>query len=204
MNTNKNVLLSSDAFKIEDKWIGGRQQWLFDFGDEPKWIADRACGIAGLANLSLYLSRQSDEFQDLFPYPDVTKETFTQVMKDIMDCVKPTRMGIPSLRMLEKGFLEYANSMEISLTPVRKSFLRNEKTVEEELLAALKNDTPVLLLTWNHKMKELRLHWVTVIGLEEEHGETVMVTSNWGYIKKYKLKEWIESFSFYRGLLYFV
>ncbi len=200
---NDNLLLKKDLFRVGDKWIGGRQQWLTEREGQLPWLAQRACGITALANTSLYLSKTKEEYSFLYPYQGIDEISFMQVMEDLMEFVKPTRFGIPSLRMLEKGFMDYAQSMEIDLTPVKHGFLRDEKKTLRWIEEGLERNIPVLLLTWFHTNPELRFHWITVIGIEYEK-EPTLITSNWGYIKKYTLNEWLSAFSLYRGMLYFI
>ncbi len=196
--------LDDEFMKISPNWYGGRQSWLSEYGQIKKPLADRSCGLAALANVCLYLSRTKIGYDALFPHPVPDQETFTMVMLDIMQFVKPTIAGIVSLGMIGRGLQNYAKSKGVSLHLNNANWRWTQANVEQYIKSGMVYQSPVLLITWNTKIPDLNNHWVTITGIrKEDNGETTIITSNWGYKREYSLTEWVNRFSLYRGLYYF-
>lgn len=195
--------LDESKLLVAPSWYGGRQAWLSEKGQLSKWTSNRACGLAALANVSLYLSRTRPDCVSLYPYETADEENFTEVMRRIHRFLKPTPAGIFHLGMLSKGFLKYARHNGVILHENQASWGWSRENVSEYIKSGLLYGSPVLLLTWNTRVRELRNHWVVITGIEAENGQIRIVTSNWGYKKIYSLDEWIKAYSLYRGLNYF-
>lgn len=195
--------LEERHFAVAPDWYGGRQAWLSEKGGLGTYTANRACGLAALANVSLYLARTRPDCRALYPYDTADEENFTAVMKAIHAYVKPTPVGIFHLGMLSGGFLRYAQDAGVHLHANRADWRWNATNVSEYIKSGLLYGSPVLLLTWNTRIRELRNHWVTITGIEAQNGRIDIITSNWGYKKTYNLDEWMDAYSLYRGLNYF-
>lgn len=197
------IELEPEALMVEGKWYGGRQAWLTEHMGIQKRMADRSCALAALGNVCLYLSRTREEYQALFPYP-ATEKGFAMVMRDIYGFLKPTVTGVFTLGMMQRQFEKYARSCGVSLRENNAQWKWTPPNVFEYIKSGLLYGSPVLMLTWNTSIRDLRNHWVVVTGLRlDGEQRPIILTSNWGYKKEYDLEEWVRRISLYRGLFYF-
>lgn len=195
--------LEEEQLRVEPSWYGGRQEWLYKKGGLTQWTANRACGLAALGNVSLYLSRTRPDCKNLYPFANATEENFTEVMLRIHQYLKPTPVGIIHIGQLSRGFLRYAKNTGVHLYDNKADWRWTRENVSEYIKGGLIYGSPVLMLTWNTRVRELRNHWVVITGIRAGDNEIRIVTSNWGYKKEYSLDEWIHAYSLYRGLNYF-
>lgn len=200
----KSLQLEHRHLHVEPNGYGGKQAWLSEIGGHSKHLANRACGVTAVANVSLYLARTRPACRNLYPYEVATKENFTQVMTDVLKHLKPTPAGIINLGMLTRGFQNYAKEKGVVLNGNASHWKWTKSNVEQYIRSGLHYQSPVLLLTWNSRISELKNHWVIVTGMNrDETGKITITTSNWGYKREYSLDEWVKHFSLYRGLYYF-
>lgn len=195
--------LDEHKLHVAPSWHGGRQSWLYEKGRLSKWTANRSCGLAALANVSLYLSRSREDCRHLYPYEQADEENFTEVMRQIHRYLKPTPAGVFHIGMLSKGFRRYAAHAGVHLHENKANWRWTRENVSEYIKGGLLYDSPVLMLTWNTRVRELQNHWVIITGIEADNGNIRIVTSNWGYKRVYSLDDWMNAYSLYRGLNYF-
>ncbi|MDY0236123.1 MAG: hypothetical protein RBR71_08850 [Gudongella sp.] len=194
------MLLKQEFFKI-DKWYGGKQEWLSEAGYISKKKADKSCGVAAAANLLQYLVRENSELEKL-SYGH-SKESYIELMIKLYQFLKPRFYGIPTIRKMKKGILNYVASKGGHLKAYSKIWIFCHRDRTEFIKEAILNGYPVLLLTWNFPDPQLKNHWVIVTGWEEIDSEEFMVVSNWGYKKTYSYTNWINQKSLFKGALYF-
>lgn len=200
---NSQWSLDESKLRVAPSWYGGRQAWLTEKGQLSRWTANRACGLAALGNVSLYLSRTRPECRALYPFDRPDEENFTTVMKRIHRFIRPTPVGVFHVGMLSRGFQKYARHVGVHLHENKADWRWSRENVSEYIKSGLLYGSPVLMLTWNTRVQELKNHWVVITGIEAKNGTIRIVTSNWGYKKMYNLDEWINAYSLYRGLNYF-
>lgn len=194
------MLLNQEFFQI-DGWYGGKQEWLFESGYTSKKKSDKSCGVAAAANLLLYLSREKPELEML--YKGNNKEDYIELMIKLYTFLKPRFYGIPTLRKMKRGILNFIETKGVKLRPSSKIWIFKQKDETSFIKNAILKGHPVLLLTWNSPDPQFKNHWVTVTGWEEKDGEDFMVVSNWGYRKSYSYNKWINEGSIFKGALYF-
>ena len=192
--------LEKEFFKI-DKYYGGKQEWLHESGYISKKKADRSCGVAAAANLVLYLARENPEFRRL--YDGKNKEDYIELMRKLYTFLKPRFYGVPTIRKMRNGILNFAASKGILLKPYSKIWIFSKKDSSDFIKKAILQGHPVLLLTWNFPDPQLKNHWVTVTGWNEKDGEEFIMVSNWGYRRTYSYTKWNNEKSLFKGALYF-
>lgn len=169
-----------------------------------KFWADRSCGVTAAANALVHMATYKKRMQGLYIYPSLSKSDFINFANDIYGYAKPTVVGIPTLGKLKKGLRLFAKSRGINLESKSMNMPKNINIAIEFIKEGLMMDSPVLMLTWNTKIKNLNYHWVTITGyIKTMDGESYVITSNWGGKEIFSLDEWISERSFNKGLIYF-
>lgn len=197
-----NIINYEKFIPIENKYYGGYQNWLFTQSIAKKFWADRSCGVVAAAHCAYYLSKYHNK--DLYPYTDISLKTFTLYLNEISKFICPRIYGIPTLYHMKKGFIKFARSKNIKVEAREIDIKLAKQTIIKLLKNALKNNYPVIMITWNSKNPSLKNHWITITGFYiDEDDNTFIVTSNWGKREVYSLDNWLEERAIYKGLLYF-
>lgn len=182
---------------------GGYQGWLFSQGYISKFRADRSCGLIAASNTLFYMCRRSQPENK--NHDCITNDNFIDLTLYLYKFLKPKIYGIPTVPIMINGLNKYAQSMNFEITPF---LLVNPKTIYgtiEYIKHALKRNCPIMMVTWNTSIKNLKNHWITITGYYcTKSGEHYIVTSNWGKQEVFNLDEWFEEKSLYKGLLYFL
>ncbi len=153
-----------------------------------KYLVDRSCGLAALANLVTYAEgRRSLERREAL-----------QVMDALIRLAPPRPWGIAAGWIL-------ARAVKRMNLPYRVEFLKPRATKEEIydfVLRALAADRPVALLNTNHPHKAFRYHWVTITEMVEDEGEIYVRFSSWGRRYKMGFRELFPAGMMYRSMFY--
>lgn len=197
-------IMGYESFSLVDnKYYGGNQGWLNDFMYTSKFWADRSCGVVAAANLASYKSKELN-LSSLYSYESRNKEDYTKHIYDLYKFINPAFYGVPTINNMVRGLVKFGESRAIRFEPIyfkRKWSLEN---IINYIESGLRENNPVLLLTWNTPLRDLRNHWVTITGLiRTRDGKCYMVTSNWGRMEIYSLDDWLNHSSLYKGLIYF-
>lgn len=198
-------LTNHESFvNVNNLYYGGFQKWLYTEKLNLKFWADRSCGITAAANSVVHMTMYKPRIQTLYPYPSLSKTDFTRFMNDIFIYIKPNIMGIPTLRQMERGLKSFAKSRSIRLESKYLSMPKNIDDTIKFIKDGLMINSPILMLTWNSKVENLKFHWVTITGyIKNMDGKSYVITSNWAGKEIFPLDEWIKEKSLYRGLIYF-
>ena len=145
--------------------------------------ADRACGIAALANLIAYREKKCT-----FDKNDALK-----LMGDILLAAPPRPWGIAAGRILARAITRLGMNYKVEFLKPRAT----DGEIKAFILRALKADRPVALLNTNHPNKSFRYHWVTITEMLEEDGAIYLRFSSWGGRYKMRFEE-----LFARGMVY--
>lgn len=193
-------------------YYGGHQRWLLDEGIS-KFYSDRSCGVTAITNMLLYMAqnrpekvRLIDKNKDLVTdknAPRIKKSDYSALQKSVYNRILPAIWGVPTVNTLTSRVQKFALERGVSLKVVKYNKVWTEANVKAFIATGLNKNSPVLLLTWNSVIPDLKLHWVTVTHLYETETGTKMVTSNWGNMQTYDFNTWVNGSSFYRGVVYF-
>ena len=195
---------ADELLEIEGRHYGAEQSWLSKTEGISKFFSDRSCGVAAAANVMMYLSGTREEYKSLFDasrkQDDVSKQ-----MKQLYGKLRPTVYGVPTLGSMSRGVRAYAHSKGLDLKVITSAGNMNQNELISFIIQGLENDSPVLLLTWNHLDKDFSYHWVTVTGFyTDENDKKHMVVSNWGRKKVYDIEKYSGIKSLYKGAMYFL
>lgn len=190
-------------------YYGGYQGWLVDEGVSES-EANRSCGVTAAANMMHYMATHLPGKSALYNQTGLTKAKFNAFQRDVYDYLDPTIFGIPTAAHMQSGILSYAQSRNVTLTPITFSTTTawTFDNVLNYVMLGLNAESPVLLLTFNSPIAELELHWVTLTQIYADNVATYMVTSNWGERAVYDFYTWVttttpETFS-HGAALFFV
>lgn len=190
--------------KIDHVNYGGSQRWLFSEKYTSKFRADRSCGVVAASNIFQYMSKNNKKADNNQENHNISIENFLEYSMEIYKYIKPRIYGIPTVNVMKRGLKRYANSINHE---IKTSELINSSNIWETIdfiKGAMEKDIPIMMITWNTKIKNLVYHWVTITGYYKTiSGENFIITSNWGKKEVFSLDRWLESKSFYKGLLYF-
>ena len=193
-------------------YYGGHQRWLLDEG-VSKFYSDRSCGVTAITNMLIYLAQNrpekarligniQDHVTDINTHL-IKKSDYSALQKSVYNRILPAIWGDPTVNTLTSRVQKFALDRGVSLKVVKYSKVWTEANVKAFIASGLNKNCPVLLLTWNSVIPDLKLHWVTVTRLYETETGTKMVTSNWGNMQTYDFTAWVNGSSFYRGVVYF-
>lgn len=181
---------------------GGYQDWLFTEKLQGKFWANRACGVVAAGNIAYYLTKHHNK--KLYNYKDLSIREFTLFLNQISKFIKPRIYGIPSISYMSENFKRFARSKDVILKANTIDMKLPNYIIISFIKKALRENYPIMMLTWNTKIKTLKYHWVTITGyFKDTYGNNFIITSNWGKRKIFKLDDWLNEMSIYKGLVYF-
>lgn len=190
-------------------YYGGHQRWLLDEG-VSKFYSDRSCGVTAITNMLIYMAqnrpdkaRLISKNHNLVNEQCIKKSDYSALQKSVYNRILPAIWGVPTVNTLTSRVQKFALERGVSLKVVKYTKVWTEANVKAFIATGLNKNCPVLLLTWNSVIPDLKLHWVTVTHLYETETGTKMVTSNWGNMQTYDFTAWVNGSSFYRGVVYF-
>lgn len=190
--------------KVDHRYYGGKQRWLYTQNLRRKFWADRSCGVVAVANTLIHMSSYNPSFKGIYEYMDLSKENFIKFTNDIYNHIKPAIHGVHTLNKLNKGVQSFVRTKGFTINSKKMSRPQNTNSTVQFIRDGLMDDHPILILTWNSKIKNLRYHWVTITGYYKTvEGKNFIITSNWGTKQIFSLDDWLENKSFYKGLIYF-
>lgn len=196
-----NIKDYKEFIKIEGSY-GSYQKWLFSQGFKTRFWSNRSCGIAAAGNLAYYLTKHHGKNLYSGDYLDI--KSFTLFLNRISKFIRPRIYGIPTLYHMRKGFTKFASARGQGIETKTISMRRSDEEVINYIKNGLRDNYPILMLTWNTQIKHLKYHWVTITGyFKDENGVNYIRTSNWGRLEIFNLDEWISQKSVYKGLIYF-
>lgn len=181
---------------------GGHQTWLTTLGIRS-FYADRACSVTAVTNLLIYMSQRYPEALGLFKVEELTKETYNIRQLEVYQCLRPKIWGVPTLNKVASVVEHLTTAKGKALSTARTEMAWTFENVKAYLVEGLSQDCPVLMVSWNSKIPDLALHWVTVTCVYESASGTQFVTSNWAKCRTYNLKKWVEEDSLYKAVIYF-
>lgn len=189
---------------INNIYYGGFQKWLYTEKIKSKFWANRSCGIAAASNIIVHMSMYKPRLRSLYPYSSLSKENFIRIMKEVFHYIKPTIIGIPTTSKMERGLKVFAKSKQIVLESRSLNMSKDIDATIRFIKQGLKMNSPVLMVTWNSKISNLKYHWVTITGyIKSVDGQNHIITSNWGEKEVFSLDNLMKDNSLYRGLIYF-
>ena len=193
-------------------YYGGHQRWLLDEG-VSKFYSDRSCGVTAITNMLVYLAQNRPEKVRLFGKNHnietdanaqrIKKSDYSALQKSVYNRILPAIWGVPTVTTITFRVQKFALERGVTLKVFKYSKVWTEENVKAFIASGLNKNCPVLLLTWNSVIPDLKLHWITVTRLYETETGTKMVTSNWGNMQTYDFNTWVNGSSLYRGVVYF-
>ena len=193
-----------DFVKVDNKYYGGNQKWLYTEKLRGKFWADRSCGVVASSNCLIHLSNYKDKYRGIYNYHDLSKLNYVRFTNELYKHIKPRIYGVHNLYRLNRGLKSFVRQRGFNIDSSKMSNPRDLNRTINFIKSGLKNDSPVLMLTWNSDIKNLKYHWVTITGYYKSvQGENFIISSNSGRMETFSLDLWLRSRSFYKGLIYF-
>lgn len=197
-------ILDYDKFiMIDNLYYGGHQDWLSTQNLSTKFWADRSCGVVAAANVAYHMS-YSRNLSELYKYPSKSIKDFSNHINDIYKFINPAYYGVPTLGEMSRGFRKFAYSRGVIVKPSKIDLIWSLSNVVSYIKRGLSENNPVMMLTWNTRIKHLKNHWVTITGyIQTKSNKHYIVTSNWGSMEVFSLDDWFKDYSIYKGVIYF-
>ena len=181
---------------------GGHQKWLTTLGIRS-FYADRSCSVTAVTNLLIYMSQNHPKTFGFFGMEALTKEAYNAMQFEVYQCLRPKLWGVPTLSKVASVVERLSSAKGRALSTAKTEMAWTFENVRAFLVEGLSQDCPVLMVSWNSKIPDLALHWVTVTCVFESASGTQFVTSNWAKCRTYDLKKWVEEDSLYKAVIYF-
>lgn len=192
-----------DFVEIDNTYYGGDQAWLFNEGYISKFQANRSCGVVAASNVFHYMSKYNSKIKLNQDYGNISKESFLENTMLIYKFIRPRLYGIPTVGVMKRGLKKFGKSINGEIKTYE--LINPSNTIEtiNFISKGIANNNPIMMITWNTKIKNLNNHWVTITGYYKTiSGEHFVVTSNWGRKESFSIDKWLEHKSFYKGLFY--
>lgn len=190
-----------DFINIEGRY-GAYQDWLYTEKIRTKFFANRACGVVAAGNVAYYLTQNHNK--KLYDHGSLNIKNFTRHLNDISNFIRPRIYGIPTVYKMKKGFISFAKSKNIDIEAKTIKMNKPKGEIIEFIKNALREDYPLMMVTWNSETRRLKNHWITITGYSiDKNGNSFIKTSNWGRCESFSLDKWLDSRSLYKGLVYF-
>ena len=230
---NFNVSLSGwEAFVPlsdgERRFYGGDQAW-FNWSEkrvQTRIAREAGCGTVAAANIAAYMAGK-EGMGKLYPPFHWDRRNFLSHMEEVYRYVKPRRifhipLGIWPASRFYGGFIRFAESKNIAVTPVVKTRGFTYRETKEFIRSALKKDAPVAMLigfagrrmtveyeNGQRSKGDFSLHWVTLVRLEtveaaQKEEDCILYVSSWGRLARIRLREYLQTEPLYRCLVYFL
>ena len=186
-------------------YYGGWQNWLEDEG-VSEFFADKACGLTAAANAFCYMSDNVSGKAALYTPTNTFRSSFSNYQKALYDVgFAPGVDGISSLIEMRDNVLTWANLVNVSLTCNSSSNGWTYSQFLSHICAGLRNESPVLLMTWDSPVGGLENHWVTITRMHDpgDNSGLRMTVSNWHNKKEYNFDAWYQGGSTRRATIYF-
>lgn len=173
----------------DGEFYGGDQGWWLE--SQPKKERN-GCSAVAAANALCYLALTQEEASPLYPYPDVSRNSFLEFMRVMYHVVSPASFGKLSLRGYVKDVLSYCEKQGVPMKVKTLSGWRPVSVCREFLIDALAKNLPVSALNLSlRKDFPFHWHWVTITGLREEGGITTLIASSFGQRVEVGLEEYL-------------
>ncbi|NMB09788.1 MAG: hypothetical protein GX982_03745 [Tissierellia bacterium] len=190
-----------DIMNIEGNY-GGSQEWFLEFGDS-KYLRDKGCGIIAATNTISYMANTKDKYK-LFTDYNKSIKSYLNLAFELQQYIKATPLGVFTIWQMNRGIKKFSKTKGIRLLPMKNIWKWTVENSYQYIKSGLIYGSPVLMLTWNSKIKSLANHWVSITGIKKyENGEIYIKVSNRGRVEEYNFKDWFYTPSLYKGLIYY-
>lgn len=190
-----------DIMNIEGNY-GGSQEWFLEFGDS-KYLRDKGCGIIAATNTISYMANTKDKYK-LFTDYNKSIKSYLNLAFELQQYIKATPLGVFTIWQMNRGIKKFSKTKGIRLLPMKNIWKWTVENSYQYIKSGLIYGSPVLMLTWNSKIKSLANHWVSITGIKKyENGEIYIKVSNRGRVEEYNFKDWFYTSSLYKGLIYY-
>lgn len=192
--------------EIEDSnniFYGGHQKWLLD-----KRNIINGCGPVAGANILSYLSKKNEKYENLYPYEDFSKESFSKFQRKIYDFIKPSVFGLVNINHFIKKILIYGKSRNIDLDFEKLTFNNknfNYNSCYSFIRNAINRDLPVAAFNLDLRKKFIfKWHWIVITRIYIDENKNIkVVASSWGKRYDIEFMELFNSMKLGGGLVYF-
>ncbi len=185
--------------KVKERLLFGGDQRLLKGVGISTFIANRACGVIGAANVLAYQKAEGITY---------TLSDYHKKALALLSAIRPTLAGVPTIGYLKWGLKRYAATKGLRLVSSSLSsffvpYVNRERYVGF-IRRSLERNRPVLMVTWaSTRVPILRNHWVTITEIASRDGEVVLTVSSWGEAYEVNLWDWLDQYSVYKGVLTF-
>ncbi len=139
-----------------------------------RYYADRACGIAGLANILCYDQKRCHH----------SRRHAVEEMNQLLKLMPPMPWGIVRVGRMNRALksIDPTKYLKVYQGPYHRG------QVLDYLILQMKRDKPVLMLNTFHPRKNLKFHWVTITGIITQGKQAKIQISSWGrkYLYRYE------------------
>jgi hypothetical protein len=173
------ILIFDRTDSQERHYFGGSQQWLLRSNG-----VHGGCGTVAAANILAYLAlNRGEDWKQLYPFPDTSRDHFIQHMESVYRVVKPlpfpdripwvprniikrapSSFGIPGLSFFSKRLVRYGTAKGVKLVPVWRdikerphlntSLQMSLQQAVEYIRQGLGSGCPVAMInTWNPELQ---------------------------------------------------
>lgn len=209
-NLNKKVIDEvylrdyKEFVKIDNKYYGGSQYWLYKGKYISKFRSNRSCGAVVASNVFHHMAKDNKKIKLVGDPSNLSKKEFLEYTMLVYKFIKPRFYGIPTVNLMKKRLERFTESIKLEIKFHQLINPSNKLKTINFIKKAMKKNIPIMMLTLNTKTENLKYHWVTITGYYKiASGENFIVTSNWGKKEVFSLDKWLNNKSLYKGLLYF-
>ncbi|WP_100065188.1 hypothetical protein [Miniphocaeibacter massiliensis] len=182
--------------------IGGNEKWFNEY-NKSHYLAEKGSGLIAAANMLIYISKVNKEYNMLFD-KELNYENYMEFATYLQKCIRVTPLGIFTVYQMNRGIRKFTNIKGKKMHLMKNYWKWNSESAFEYIKSGLFSNNPVLMMTWNSKIEELKNRWVCITEIRRyDNGKLEVTVLNYGEKRIYDLNEWINSKSLYKGLIYY-
>lgn len=175
----------ADFVNVSGRYYGGNQAWFDD-----KFDQNRGCGTVAASNITAHMADYVSGCSRLYGYRSLSRSNFEKHMNEMLEYVKPTIAGVPTLRYFARGVERFADDKNVDI----KAYWSDEKpsfrNLSDYIKDGLRADSPVAYLQYyNREVPRLNWHWVTITKYFRNSvgGDSHIAVSTWGDRESFSL-----------------
>ncbi len=154
-------------------------------------------GTLEAADMLIYMSEFHEEYSCIYK-EGISYEDFVKELNTFKNFNNKTVLH------MNRNIKKFSASKGKKLHLMKSYWKWNTNSVYEYIKSGIFSKSPVLMVTWNNKDKNIRNRWFCIIGVKKySTGKIEIETSNTEGEYIFELDWWTNSKSLYKGLIYY-
>ncbi|QQK07106.1 hypothetical protein [Miniphocaeibacter halophilus] len=157
-------------------------------------------GIVEATNMIIYLAKNNKDYSSIFN-KELNEENYLEIIEELGRYIGKRTI---SVLQMNRGIKKYTGLKGKKLHLMKNYWKWNNNSVYEYIKSGIFSNSPVLMITWNFKDKDIQNRWFCIIGMKKyDNGKVELIATTGKEKKILDLNSWLEGKSLYKGLIYY-